>query len=230
MSLVTELLKAVGISKRLGTSTSAIDILVDVSLTLHKNQSIAIVGPSGSGKTTLLNLIAGYDEITQGQLSLFGHSLLGTTETQKAQIRGSRLGFVFQDFQLLPALTALENITYLLTMHQIDDPQSRAQSWLEKVGLIERQHHRPDQLSGGECQRVAIARAFALGAELILADEPTGNLDMIAKDNVINLFFELQQQEQVSMVVVTHDVALAKRCDQMLRLSKGTLCPIEREL
>ena len=201
-----------------GPNGDKVDIFSDLSLSVSGGESLAIIGPSGSGKTTLLNLIAGFDTPTQGEIHLFGQVISNMSEAKKVHLRGSRLGFVFQNFHLLPALTAFENITYLLTMHQKDSVMDSAAYWLEQVGLTTRRDHLPDQLSGGECQRVAIARAFALGAELILADEPTGNLDLATKEKIVDLFFECQAKQSASLVIVTHDIMLANRCDRQFNL------------
>ncbi|MBF12890.1 MAG: ABC transporter [Legionellales bacterium] len=216
MGVLIELRQA---SKSITVSDSVqLDIIKSCSLSVSSGESVAIVGPSGSGKTTLLNLMAGFDQPTSGEVNLFGQPMSQMNELEKIQLRGSRLSFVFQDFHLLPALTALENITYLLTMHHKDHIHETAHYWLEQVGLSKRSGHLPSQLSGGECQRVAIARAFALGAELILADEPTGNLDKSTKDKVVDLFFECQSKRSTAVIIVTHDLSLADRCGRQLTL------------
>lgn len=213
----------------------ALTILHEVSFSITPGEAVAIVGASGSGKTTLLGLLAGLDTPTQGRVLLDGQDLFALDEDGRARLRGRSIGFVFQSFQLLPSLTALENVMLPL---ELADPklakgasarsraaQARdiAQAVLTKVGLAERVQHYPKQLSGGEQQRVAIARAFATQPKLLFADEPTGNLDQITGEHVINLLFDLNREQATTLILVTHDEAIAQRCTRRLSLTAGKL-------
>ena len=196
-------------------------ILEDVSLEIATAESVAIVGASGSGKSTLLGLMAGLDGSTSGDVILDGHRLSQMDEEQRAVLRGEMVGFVFQSFQLLPSLTALENV--MLPIELKGDPEAnlKAKQLLERVGLEERWHHYPNQLSGGEQQRVAIARAFATQARILFADEPTGNLDTATGKKVVDLLFDLNREFATTLVLVTHDERLAQRCNRSIRLVAG---------
>ena len=198
-------------------------ILADVSLTIRRGESLAIVGPSGSGKSTLLGLLAGLDIPSKGHVYLNGMDITGLNEDERAAIRSKKLGFVFQSFQLIATFTALENV--MLPLDLASNPRGRdiAKSILRRVGLEKRLNHYPTQLSGGEQQRVAIARAFAIQPELLFADEPTGNLDQHTGQHIIDLLFELNREQGTTLVLVTHDHALANRCDQILSLRDGRL-------
>lgn len=198
-------------------------ILHPASFDIQRGESVAIVGASGSGKSTLLGLLAGLDLPSQGEVWLDGQALGQLDEDGRARLRGALIGFVFQSFQLLPMLTALENVMLPLELNGAADARARAQLWLERVGLAERQRHRAQQLSGGEQQRVAIARAFAVKPALLLADEPTGNLDAETGARVIELLFELNREQGTTLVLVTHDEALAARCVRRLQLHAGHL-------
>lgn len=198
-------------------------ILHPASFDIQRGESVAIVGASGSGKSTLLGLLAGLDLPSQGEVWLDGQALGQLDEDGRARLRGALIGFVFQSFQLLPMLTALENVMLPLELNGAADARARAQFWLERVGLAERQRHRAQQLSGGEQQRVAIARAFAVKPALLLADEPTGNLDAETGARVIELLFELNREQGTTLVLVTHDEALAARCVRRLQLHAGHL-------
>jgi putative ABC transport system ATP-binding protein len=204
-------------------STEPLTILHEVDFTIQPGQTVAIVGPSGSGKSTLLGLMAGLDRPTRGKVILDGEDLFAFDEDARAGLRAEKLGFVFQSFQLLPSLTALENV--MLPLEILDRKNARALSMdvIERVGLADRQHHYPNQLSGGEQQRVAIARAFAPEPKILLADEPTGNLDSRTGQKIIELLFELNQEKGTTLMLVTHDHNLAQRCHQVLHLEAGRL-------
>jgi putative ABC transport system ATP-binding protein len=201
----------------------ALTILHDISFSVAAAETVAIVGASGSGKSTLLGLLAGLDTSTQGDVWIKGQALSGLNEDGRAQLRGEMIGFVFQSFQLLPAMTALENV--MLPLELAGRPQARdgALACLTRVGLAERLSHYPKHLSGGEQQRVALARAFAAQPALLLADEPTGNLDGETGHQIIELMFALNREAGTTMILVTHDEALAARCDRTIRLSAGRL-------
>ncbi len=200
-----------------------LEILKGATLDVQRGERVAILGASGSGKTTLLSVLAGLDRADGGSLRLLGESLDTMDEEQRAALRLGRIGFVFQSFQLLPRLTALENVALPLELRGAADARARAKHWLERVGLAERMSHWPAQLSGGEQQRVAIARAFVVEPELLFADEPTGNLDAQTGAKVADLLFELDRDAGASLVLVTHDVRLAQRCDRRLALLDGRL-------
>ncbi len=201
-------------------------LLQDINFSVAPGEAVAIVGASGSGKTTLLGLLAGLDTPSGGRVQLDGQDIFALDEDGRARLRGRMVGFVFQAFQLLPNLTALENV--MLPLELSDRPlngavRDIAQAVLAKVGLQERVHHYPKQLSGGEQQRVAIARAFAAQPKLLLADEPTGNLDETTGAQIIDLLFELNREQATTLILVTHDAALAQRCTRRLRLTAGRL-------
>jgi len=186
-------------------------------------EAVAIVGASGSGKSTLLALLAGLDTPTAGSVVLDGASLFDLDEDARAELRGRAVGFVFQTFQLLPSLTALENVMLPLELAGRDDAEAAAREILARVGLAERTHHYPKHLSGGEQQRVALARAFAVRPKLLLADEPTGSLDAEAGDAVIALLFQMNREAGTTLVLVTHDEPLAQRCTRIVRLAAGRI-------
>jgi len=196
-------------------------VLKDVSFTVEQGDFVAIVGPSGSGKTTLLGLLAGLDTPTRGKVILDGHDLTTLSENERARLRGEKVGFVFQTFQLIPTLTARENIAVPLELQGNDGASERASDLLEKVGLQERGHHFPMQLSGGEQQRVALARAFANSPRILFADEPTGNLDAITGGRVFDLLTTLNRESGSTIILVTHDANLAGRASRVIRLSDG---------
>ena len=202
---------------------SDLTILHEVSLSLRPSEAVAIVGTSGSGKSTLLGLLAGLDQATTGEIELFGTPLSPLDEDARASLRAGRVGFVFQSFQLLPGMTALENVMLPLELAGKDNPKSLASQALERVGLAERLLHYPNQLSGGEQQRVAIARAFASEPELLFADEPTGSLDQETGIRISDLLFDLREQTGAALLLVTHDNHLADRCDRRLLLEAGRL-------
>jgi len=198
-------------------------ILDDVNFAVQRGESVALVGASGSGKSTLLGLLAGLDVPSQGEVWLAGQALFALDEDGRAALRGRELGFVFQAFQLLPALNALENVMLPLELAGARDAEARALHWLERVGLGHRVRHYPRQLSGGEQQRVALARAFAPGPALLFADEPTGNLDAATGASIIELMFELNREAGTTLLLVTHDEDLAARCGRTLHMQAGRL-------
>jgi putative ABC transport system ATP-binding protein len=198
-------------------------ILEGLDLQVMAGEAVAILGTSGSGKSTLLGLLAGLDEVTRGEVRLFGQSLDGLDEDARARLRAGQVGFVFQNFQLLSTLTALENILLPLELLGGAKPRQQAALALAQVGLSQRADHYPRQLSGGEQQRIAIARAIAAGPRILFADEPTGNLDQHTGNQVIELLLSLRHEIGVALVLVTHDAALAERCDRRLLLDRGRL-------
>ena len=198
-------------------------LLHEIDFSIHAGESVAILGPSGSGKSTLLGLLAGLDRASDGRVFIDGVDLFALNEDKRAALRGANIGFVFQSFQLLANLTALENVMLPLEIANRSDARAAAQAVLERVGLAQRLQHYPKQLSGGEQQRVAIARAFAPRPKLLFADEPTGNLDRATGDRVIDLLFELNHEQGTTLVLVTHDERLAQRCGRRLELDGGKL-------
>ena len=222
------LIRAEALTKIVLSGEAPLSILDHVSFDIEAGASVAIVGASGSGKTTLLGLLAGLDRPTSGDVHIDGVALSGLDEDARAALRARLLGFVFQSFQLLPALTGLENVMLPLELAGADDAEPRARVWLDRVGLARRVTHYPRQLSGGEQQRVAIARAFAGEPKLLMADEPTGNLDGATGVEVADLMFRLNSEHGTTLVLVTHDVALASRCARRLSLSAGKLVGDDR--
>ncbi|MBK6726356.1 MAG: ABC transporter ATP-binding protein [Xanthomonadales bacterium] len=217
------LIEVHGLTRRVALPGRELTILDDVSFRVRAGESMAIVGASGSGKSTLLALLAGLDVASSGDVRIAGTGLATLDEDARAKLRSERIGFVFQNFQLLPALTALENVMLPLELAGIDDAESPAQAILGRVGLGERLDHYPRQLSGGEQQRVAIARAFVTRPQILFADEPTGNLDTATGSVIAELLFELNQAEGTTLILVTHDERLAARCARQLRLDGGRL-------
>lgn len=215
------ILQASALTREVSAPAGKLRILSDVSVQLQSGDSLAIVGPSGSGKSTLLALLAGLDLPSSGEVSLLGAQLNALSEDQRARLRGAGVGFVFQNFQLLPQLTALENVAVALELRNLPDAARVAAHWLERVGLAERARHLPVKLSGGEQQRVAIARAFAGSPKILFADEPTGNLDAATGEQIADLLFELNAAQGTTLVLVTHDPALAARCQRRLELHGG---------
>lgn len=199
------------------------EILKGIDLEIKRGESVAIVGTSGSGKSTLLGLLAGLDEASSGRVIVDGTDLSQLDEDQRAIFRSDNVGFVFQSFQLLPALTALENVMLPLELKGRSDARAQAEHFLDRVELSERSHHYPRQMSGGEQQRVAIARAFAASPAILFADEPTGNLDTKTGAHIIDLLFELNREEGTTLVLVTHEERLAGRCERRLCLEAGEL-------
>ncbi|MGK9048843.1 ABC transporter ATP-binding protein [Stutzerimonas chloritidismutans] len=215
------ILDARNLNKVVPSTEGELSILADLSLQLAKGDSLAIVGTSGSGKSTLLGLLAGLDLPSSGEVHLAGHALAALDEDQRARVRAEHVGFVFQSFQLLDSLNALENVMLPLELDGRRDARERATELLGRVGLGERLHHYPRQLSGGEQQRVALARAFAAEPDVLFADEPTGNLDTHTGAHITELLFELNRERGTTLVLVTHDERLAKRCHRMIRLEGG---------
>ena len=211
------------LGKQVSSPTGTLTILQDINLQITAGERVAIVGVSGSGKSTLLGLLAGLDIPTEGRIYLDGIELNSLDEDGRARLRRQRVGFVFQTFQLINTLTAIENVMLPLELAGQDDPVDRAKLQLDQVGLSDRLHHYPNQLSGGEQQRVAIARAFATGPDLLFADEPTGNLDQKTAENVIKLLFDMNDARGTTLVLVTHDEAIAGHCDRCLVISGGQL-------
>jgi putative ABC transport system ATP-binding protein len=216
-------IRATQLSKQVQSGSSPLTILDAVSFDVNAGETVAIVGPSGSGKTTLLGLLAGLDRPTAGEVSFGDTALNQLSEDGLAALRQRWLGFVFQSFQLLPALTALENVMLPLELAGAADAQPRALEWLGRVGLAARVTHYPKQLSGGEQQRVAIARAFSGEPRVLMADEPTGNLDGATGSEIADLMFRLNQERGTTLLLVTHDAALASRCRRRLSLAGGRL-------
>ena len=217
------ILKVNNLRKEVASGDSSLVILDDVSFSLEEGQSLAITGPSGSGKSTLLGLLAGLDSASSGTIFLDNIPIHEQDEEERALIRKEKVGFVFQSFELLPSLTALENVMLPSELKSEADPKSNAEYFLERVGLKDRQHHYPNQLSGGEQQRVAIARAFACSSKILFADEPTGNLDSKNGKLISDLLFEVNSETDNALVVVTHDHDLAKKCDKTISLQLGKI-------
>lgn len=218
--------KILNVSKLRKTYTSGaknLTVLDDISFSITAGETFAIVGPSGSGKTTLLGLCAGLDRSDEGLVSLCGEDLSTLNEDERAYLRNQKVGFIFQDFQLLPTLTALENVSVPLELQGDSNAGAVALALLQKVGLGERHDHYPSQLSGGEQQRVALARAFSTKPEILFADEPTGNLDEETGEKVIKLLFDLNKEAGTTLVIVTHDLELARRNHHVLRLKGGKI-------
>ena len=219
----TAIVRVSSLGKQVTTGDSELTILRDISFEVNAGEAIAIVGASGSGKSTLLGLLAGLDTPTSGSVGINGHDLFALDEDGRAALRGRMLGFVFQSFQLLPAMTALENVMLPLELAGDTLVRETSRAMLERVGLGGRLHHYPKQLSGGEQQRVAIARAFVTRPALLLADEPTGNLDAATGETIIDLMFELNRERGTTLLLVTHDELLSRRCARILRLAGGML-------
>ena len=200
-----------------------VDILRGVDLEVRPGEALGIVGPSGSGKTTLLMVIAGLEQASQGEVTVAGKSLTGLGEDELAAFRRDHVGIIFQSFHLIPTMTALENVAVPLEFRGAKDAMDIAAEQLKRVGLGHRLDHYPSQLSGGEQQRVAIARALASGAKIIIADEPTGNLDHVTGEQIIKLLFDVKEQSGTSLILVTHDRSLAQRCDRMAEVLDGKI-------
>lgn len=221
------ILAARGLTKTYGPAASRLTVLHEVSFELAPGDTLAIVGPSGSGKTTLLGLCAGLDSPSSGVVVLAGKPLGDLDEDARARVRNDHVGFIFQNFQLLPTLTAVENVLVPLELRGNGAPRQRAEQLLGRVGLAERLDHYPAQLSGGEQQRVALARAFVNEPQLLFADEPTGNLDDDTARRVADMIFELNAASGTALVLVTHDPELARRCRRILRLRGGSVAAWE---
>jgi len=223
MNSPVKVLSANHLGKSVITSDGNLSILHDISFEISQGESVAITGSSGSGKSTLLGLLAGLDLPTSGNVTLMGQNLSELNEDERAKLRGHQVGFVFQSFQLLSHLTALENVMLPAELAGIKSAKGDAQAWLERVGLQDRHGHFPRTLSGGEQQRVALARAFISKPAILFADEPTGSLDEASGNRVIELLFELNKANHSTLVLVTHDPALAGRCQRQLHLQGGRL-------
>ncbi|MBU3711234.1 MAG: ABC transporter ATP-binding protein [Limnohabitans sp.] len=211
------------LSKSVRDASGTLDILCDIDFSLGAQETAAIVGSSGSGKSTLLSIMAGLDTPTQGTVTVAGQDIFALDEDQRAVLRARQMGFVFQSFQLLGHLTALENVMLPLELAQVAQPRVLAREMLARVGLAERLNHYPKVLSGGEQQRVALARAFVVQPALLLADEPTGSLDPATGERIMNLMLSLNQELGTTLILVTHDPALAARCGRCLTLEAGRL-------
>jgi len=220
---MSKILKITGLEKTYSSGNKELTVLQNISFDVEKGQTFSIVGPSGSGKTTLLGLCAGLDQPSAGAVELCGQDLSTLNEDQRAQLRNEKVGFIFQNFQLLPTLTALENVSVPLELQGDQNATQKSKILLEKVGLTDRLHHYPSQLSGGEQQRVALARAFANAPAILFADEPTGNLDEDTGEKVIQLLFDLNKEAGTTLVIISHDLELANRTQQILRLKGGQI-------
>lgn len=214
---------AKNLEKNVDTSEGQLCILKGIDLEIKHGETVAIVGSSGSGKSTLLGLLAGLDVPSSGSIFLDGEDITQLTEDQRAEVRAKLVGFVFQSFQLLPSLTALENVMLPAELNGVSGARALAEKYLERVGLGHRFNHYPRQLSGGEQQRVALARAFASQPKILFADEPTGNLDSTTGAHVIDLLFELNREEGATLVLVTHEQRLADRCQHNIKLDAGEI-------
>jgi len=221
-------LSASNLTKEYQSGDHRLTVLRDVTFSIDQGEFVAIVGPSGSGKTTLLGLLAGLDTPSRGSVHLDGSDLTALDEDARARLRGEKVGFVFQSFQLIPTLTAMENVTVPLELRGENHVRERATDVLTRVGLLDRLHHFPTQLSGGEQQRVAIARAFANQPRILFADEPTGNLDSDTGARIVELLETLNRESGSTVVLVTHDLGLARRARRVIRLSDGAVVSDER--
>jgi len=217
------ILKVSGLTKTYFSAGKTLTVLDDINFNIDSGSTNAIVGPSGSGKTTLLGLCAGLDRSSKGVVELKGISLGNLNEDKRAHIRNQYIGFIFQNFQLLPTLTALENVMVPLELRGERNIKARAMDLLDKVGLTDRGHHYPAQLSGGEQQRVSLARAFSNRPQLLFADEPTGNLDAETSEKIVKLMFDLNKEEGTTLVLVTHDLELAGKTQRIIRIKGGKL-------
>ncbi|ALJ04781.1 ABC transporter [Pseudalgibacter alginicilyticus] len=220
---MVKILNVHNLEKSYFSGSKKLNILKDISFSVKAQDTFAIVGPSGSGKTTLLGLCAGLDQPDSGIIELCNIETTSLTEDERAQLRNQKVGFIFQDFQLLPTLTALENVAVPLELQGDKQASKKATTLLEKVGLAKRLSHYPSQLSGGEQQRVALARAFSNSPTILFADEPTGNLDAETGDKVIQLLFDLNKELGTTLVIVTHDIELAKKTNHILKLKGGRI-------
>lgn len=227
---MTKILNVSHLGKTYTSGSKELTVLDDISFTINEGDTFAIVGPSGSGKTTLLGLCAGLDKPGTGSIELCGTELQSLSEDERALLRNQKVGFIFQDFQLLPTLTALENVSVPLELQGAKNASIVARELLEKVGLADRVNHYPSQLSGGEQQRVALARAFSNNPSILFADEPTGNLDEETGEKVVELLFELNKEAGTTLVIVTHDLDLARKTQHILRLKGGRILAEEKAI
>ncbi len=227
---MTKILKIDELEKTYTSGSKKLTVLSNISFDIEKGSIFSIVGPSGSGKTTLLGLCAGLDHPSKGKIELCGSNLQDLDEDERALLRNKEVGFIFQNFQLLPTLTALENIIVPLELQGEKNASKTGMELLEKVGLADRSHHYPSQLSGGEQQRVALARAFSNKPSILFADEPTGNLDEETGEKVIQLLFQLNKEAGTTLVIITHDLELANRTQQILRLKGGKIVSNEKTI
>jgi len=211
------------LTKKVATPNGELLILDNINMSVEKAQSVAIIGASGSGKSTLLSLLAGLDSPSSGSVTIDGQRVDHLNEEQRAKLRQDRIGFIFQSFHLIPALNALDNVMLPLELKGQKNACQKAQHLLDRVGLSERYTHKPSQLSGGEQQRVAIARAFASEPDILFADEPTGNLDQSSGETIIDLLFKLNREQAATLILVTHDQALADACQRQFRLDHGCI-------
>lgn len=218
-----EIIKAKAITKKVKQGNEDLIIINDISLSIKRGERVSIVGVSGSGKTTLLGLLAGIDLPSKGDIFLGGEKLTALSENNRAKLRAGNVGFIFQDFQLLPNLTAMENVMLPLELIREEKAKEKAEDILREVGLENRKNHYPSQLSGGEQQRVSIARAFVIKPKVLFADEPTGNLDQKTGNKIIELLFKLNGNFNTTFVVVTHEKYLAENCERKLRLDNGKI-------
>ena len=217
------MIEVTNLKQTLNSGATPLDILKGLNFNINAGESVAIVGPSGSGKTTLLGMLAGLDVPSSGSIMWQGRNLVEMSEDERAQLRAEQVGFVFQQFQLLGSMTALENVMLALELKGERNAATEAAALLTRVGLGERLSHYPRQLSGGEQQRVAIARAFASKPQVLFADEPTGNLDTRTGDQIADLLFELNAEQKTTLVMVTHDERLAQRCGRSIRIEAGEI-------
>jgi putative ABC transport system ATP-binding protein len=215
------------VKKTVSTNDAQLTIISDANFEVFPGESVAIVGTSGAGKSTLMTLISGLDTPSSGEVTLLGQAMSQLNEEQRAALRSQSIGFVFQSFLLIPTLSALENVTLPCLLRGEQENPARAKQLLEQVGLANRIDHLPSQLSGGEQQRVAIARAFMLNPKILFADEPTGNLDGSTSDKIVELLFSLNRSNGTTLVLVTHDLTLAQRCDRRLHMESGVLREVE---
>ena len=216
-----EILRVTDVSKTFRSGERDLTVLSEINIAIREGETVSIVGPSGSGKTTLLGLCAGLDVPSTGEIFIYDQKISHLDEDQKAAVRNQYVGFIFQNFQLIPTLTALENVMVPLELQGASGARARSRELLDRVGLGDRMTHYPSQLSGGEQQRVSLARAFSNTPKLLFADEPTGNLDGETGDNVEQLLFELNQEQGTTLVIVTHDLELAQKTGRMIRLKSG---------
>jgi putative ABC transport system ATP-binding protein len=227
---VETILNIINLGKTYQSAGRTLTVLDQINFSITKGSTNAIVGPSGSGKTTLLGLCAGLDRSTSGIVELNGINLGNLSEDQRAQVRNQNIGFIFQNFQLLPTLTALENVMVPLELRGEKNIKTRSIDLLDKVGLADRSHHYPAQLSGGEQQRVSLARAFSNAPSILFADEPTGNLDAETSEKVVKLIFDLNKEAGTTLVLVTHDLELAAKTQRIIRIKGGKLIADEKTI